>query len=62
MVYGLGYQSNSDTGYFFRAAYEMTDYDGFTLKSTGNSVAANSNTIKGDVDTNAIRFSLAKSF
>ena len=59
---GVGVKGNTAGGMLWKLSYEETDYDGFTLKSTGNSVAANSNTIKGDVDTNAIRFSLAKSF
>ena len=59
---GVGIKGNTAGGMLWKLSYEETDYDGFTLKSTGNSVAANSNSIKGDVDTNAIRFSLAKSF
>ena len=59
---GVGVKGTTGGGMLWKLSYEETDYDGFTLKSTGNSVAANSNSIKGDVDTNAVRFSLAKSF
>ena len=46
----------------WKLTYEESNYDTFTLNSKNNSVAANSNTIKGDASTSAIRFSLAKSF
>ena len=59
---GIGYKGTTAGGTLYKLAYEQTDYDGFTLNSTGNSVAANSNTIKGDVDTSAFRISLGKSF
>jgi len=59
---GVGVKGTTGGGILWKLAYEQTDYDSFTLKSNGNSVAANSNTIKGNVDTNALRFSLAKSF
>ena len=59
---GVGLKGNTSGGTLWKMTYEETDYDGFTLNSTGNSVAANSNTIKGDVDTSAFRLSLAKSF
>ena len=59
---GVGLKGNTSGGTLWKVTYEETDYDGFTLNSTGNSVAANSNTIKGDVDTSAFRLSLAKSF
>ena len=61
MVYGLGYQSNTDTGYFFRAAYEMTEYDGFTLKGATDADSVN-NSIKADIDSTAFTMSLGKSF
>ena len=41
---------------------EQTDFDGFNMRTTGNSVAANSSAIAGDVDTAAIRLSLGKQF
>jgi len=59
---GIGFKGNTAGGMLWKATYEHTNYDDFTLNSTGNSVAANSNTIKGDADTIGYRFSLAKSF
>ena len=59
---GVGLKGNTAGGTLWKISYEDTDYDGFTLNSHGNSVAANSNTIKGDIDTSAFRVSLAKSF
>jgi len=59
---GVGLKGNTAGGTLWKLSFEETDYDGFTLNSTGNSVAANSNTIKGDVDTSAFRLSLAKNF
>ena len=61
MVYGVGYQSNNDTGYFFRAAYEMTDYDGFTLKGATDADSVN-NSIKAEVDSSAFKIAFGKSF
>jgi hypothetical protein len=58
---GLGLKSTTANGTLWKLAYEQTDYDGFTLKSQSNAVTAQ-NTIKGDADTAAVRFSLAKSF
>jgi hypothetical protein len=59
---GIGLKGVAGTNTTWKLAYEQTDYDGFSLRSTGNSLAANSNAIKGDVDTNALRFSLGKQF
>jgi|TARA_B110000259_G_scaffold188354_1_gene246684 hypothetical protein len=60
--YGVGLKSTTDSGMLWKLTYEESNYDTFTLNSKNNSVAANSNTIKGDASTSAIRFSLAKSF
>ena len=59
---GVGLKGVSGGGTQWKLAYEQTDYDTLSLTSTGNSVAANSNTVKADLDTSAIRFSLGKSF
>jgi hypothetical protein len=59
---GIGLKGNTAGGMLWKMTYEETEYDGFSLTSKNNSVIANSNTIKGDLDTSAIRFSLAKSF
>jgi len=59
---GLGFKGTSASGMLWKLAYEQTSYDTFNLTSTGNSVAANSNNIKGDADTSGVRLSLAKSF
>ena len=59
---GVGLKGNTAGGLLWKMIYEETDFDGFSITSTGNSVVGNSNTIKGDLETSAIRFSLAKSF
>ena len=59
---GVGLKGVSGAGTQWKLAYEQTDYDTLNLRSTGNSVAANSTGVKADLDTSAIRFSLGKSF
>ena len=59
--YGVGLKGSRD-GFVYKLSYEDTSYGDFNLRSTGNSVAANSNAITGNVDTSAIRLSVAKSF
>jgi len=59
---GGGVKGTTSGGILWKLSYEETNYDSITLTSTGNSVAANSNTVKGDVDTSAYRISLGKSF
>jgi len=58
---GVGLKGSRD-GFVYKLAYEDTSYGDFSLRSTGNSVAANSNGVTGNVDTSAIRLSVAKSF
>ena len=58
---GVGIKGNRD-GYVYKLAYEQTDYDTFSLRSAGNSVAANSNGVKGDLDTKGVRLSIGKTF
>ena len=60
--YGVGLKSTTAGGMLWKVSYEESNYDSFVLNSVNNSVVANSNTIKGDASTSAIRFSLAKSF
>ena len=59
--FGVGIKGNRE-GFVYKLAYEETDYDGFSLRSAGNSVAANSNAITGDLDTKGVRLSIGKSF
>lgn len=60
MNLGFGYKGTVGS-FNYKAAYETTDYDSFSLRST-SAVAGESNLIKGDLDTSAIRLSLGKSF
>jgi len=60
--FGGGLKGTTAGGLLWKLSYEETDYDGISLISTGNSVAANSNTVKADLDTSAYRISLGKSF
>ena len=59
---GGGWKTVTEGGYTLKLSYEETDYDTINLRSTGNSVAANSSAVTGDVDTKAVRFSLGKAF
>ena len=59
---GVGFKGTFDNGVIWKLSYETTDYDSISLRSTGNSVAGESNAIKADVDTSAYRLSLGKSF
>ena len=61
-TFGGGWKTETDGGYIIKASYEETDYDAITLVSSGNSVAANTNTVKADMDTKAYRLSLGKNF
>ena len=59
---GLGFRTETAGGYILKASYEETDYDTLSLRSTGNSVAANSTGVTADVDTEAYRLSIGKAF
>ena len=59
---GVGLKGNTAGGLLWKMIYEETDYDGFNITSRGNGVVGNSNNIKGDLETSAVRVSLAKSF
>mgnify|MGYP006101860499 CR=1 FL=1 len=61
--FGFGYEQSKDSGLFFRAGLEHTDFD--TLNLTGTQVggtAGSFNTIKADVDITAAKFSIGKKF
>jgi len=60
---GIGYQVIRDNGVFFRASVENTNFDTLTL--VGDAVggtALSFNKIKADVDVQAAKFSIGKSF
>ena len=59
---GVGYKIATAGGYILKASYEETDYDTISLRSTNNSVAANSTAVSANVDTEAYRVSIGKSF
>ena len=59
---GVGYKMTTGGGLHMKLAYEQTDYDSINLRSSNNSVAANSTGVTADVDTSAVRFSLGKNF
>ena len=59
---GVGYKITTAGGYILKASYEETDYDTISLRSTNNSVAANSTAVSANVDTEAYRVSIGKSF
>ena len=60
---GIGYQAINDSGIFFRASVENTNFD--TLSLTGDSAGASAtsfNVIKADIDVQTAKFSIGKSF
>lgn len=59
---GVGYKTITDGGYILKASYEETDYDSISLRSSNNSVAAETTGVTADVDTEAFRFSIGKAF
>ena len=61
--FGIGYQVIGDTGIFFRASVENTNFDTITLTSgVADAVTATTNSIEADVDVQAAKFSIGKSF
>ena len=60
--YGVGYKLTTSGGTIMKVSYESTDYDTINLISSNDSVAANQKGLKADVDTDALRFTLAKAF
>tara|TARA_B100000780_G_scaffold60955_1_gene39205 strand:- start:960 stop:1655 length:696 start_codon:yes stop_codon:yes gene_type:complete len=57
-VIGLGVQSMSENGLFFRAEFNQTDLDGTTLKSTNTNNSVTISEVKGD----SYKLSIGKSF
>ena len=60
--YGVGFKGISGNNVVWKTSYEITDFDGFSLTSSGNSAGSGTNTITADVDTWALRFSLGYQF
>ena len=61
--FGIGFQQIRDSGFFFRATAERTDFDTLNLTSgVADAVTATTNTIKADVDVVMAKFSIGKSF
>jgi len=56
---GFGINKERDNGTFVRAEAAYTDYEEFTLKSTGSDAVS---TISGDLETLSARISVGKSF
>ena len=62
-MFGVGYQTITDSGLFFRTTVENTDFD--TINLTGSQVggtASSFNKIKADVDVTMAKFSIGKAF
>lgn len=60
--YGVGLKGVTDNNFVWKTSYEVTDFDGFSLTSSGNSTDSGSNTITADVDTWAVKLSLGYQF
>ena len=59
---GAGFKGTAGNGVMWKLAYEETDYDTLSVRSTNNSVAVETSGVKADLDTKAYRISLGKSF
>jgi len=60
--YGFGIKGIRGDKIRWKAGWEMNDFDQLNLTSTGNSVAAETNTLKADLDTWALKFGLGIQF
>ena len=60
--YGFGIKGIRGDKIRWKAGWEMNDFDQLNLTSTGNSVAAETNTLKADLDTWALKFALGIQF
>lgn len=63
VVLGLGFTNSTDSGAFFRASVEYTDYDDISLTSqVADAVTATTNKIDASVDATVAKLSIGKSF
>ena len=60
--YGFGIKGIRGDKIRWKAGWEMNDFDSLSLTSTGNSVAAETNTLKADLDTSAFKFGIGLQF
>ena len=60
--YGFGIKGIRGDKIRWKAGWEMNDFDQLNLTSTGNSVAAETNTLKADLDTWAFKFGIGLQF
>ena len=62
MQYGIGIKGVKGDKLRWKLGYEVNDFDSLSLTSTGNSVTAETNTLKADLDTKALKFGLGIQF
>ena len=60
--YGFGIKGIRGDKIRWKAGWEMNDFDQLNLTSTGNSVAAETNTLKADLDTWGLKFGVGLQF
>tara|TARA_B100000780_G_scaffold215269_1_gene154664 strand:- start:776 stop:1450 length:675 start_codon:yes stop_codon:yes gene_type:complete len=61
--FGIGFARTNDSGFFYRAAVEYTDFDELSLTSgVADATTATKNVVKADVDVTMAKFSIGKSF
>ena len=60
--YGFGIKGIRGDKIRWKAGWEMNDFDQLNLTSSGNSVAAETNTLKADLDTWAFKFGIGLQF
>ena len=62
-MYGVGFEKVNDSGIFFRAGVEYTDFDTINLTADQAGATATSfNKVKADVDMTTAKFSIGKLF
>ena len=60
--YGFGIKGIRGDKIRWKAGWEMNDFDSLSLTSTGNSVTAETNTLKANLDTWAFKFGIGLQF
>ena len=60
--YGVGLKGIYGDSIRWKAGWEVNDFDSLSLTSTGNSVAAETNTLKADLDTWGLKFGVGLQF
>ena len=60
--YGIGVKGVAGDSLRWKLGWEMNDFDQLNLTSSGNSVAAETNTLKANLDTKSVKLSIGYQF